>query len=198
MNFNRYSISSSIEVLLSPNRFSQALQAQTQLHCSFAYMQMEKTQSHSCCYILFTRTGLVAFFLAYLSLGAYMFMAIESSQSEGRAHEHVTGAGQSEHKAPETVEPAAKIRKDHVLDRLWDITENLNILYKDNWTSLASEEIGRFHDSVYTQAMNECTRHCQEMALTEPAPETSNRWNYPTAFLYALAVTTTLGRSKDI
>ena len=34
------------------------------------------------------------------------------------------------------------------MEKLWEITENLNILYKDNWTALASLELGRLSDAV--------------------------------------------------
>lgn len=30
------------------------------------------------------------------------------------------------------------------VDRLWSITEDLNILYKDNWTRLAAQEVKEF------------------------------------------------------
>lgn len=30
------------------------------------------------------------------------------------------------------------------MDRLWSITEDLNILYKENWTRLAAHEVQQF------------------------------------------------------
>lgn len=34
------------------------------------------------------------------------------------------------------------------VDRLWSITEDLNILYKENWTRLAAKEVQEFQVSV--------------------------------------------------
>lgn len=34
------------------------------------------------------------------------------------------------------------------VDRLWSITEDLNILYKENWTRLAAQEVQHFQVSV--------------------------------------------------
>lgn len=36
------------------------------------------------------------------------------------------------------------------MDRLWSITEDLNILYKENWTRLAAQEVQHFQVSVRT------------------------------------------------
>lgn len=33
------------------------------------------------------------------------------------------------------------------VDRLWSITEDLNILYKENWTRLAAQEVQQFQVS---------------------------------------------------
>lgn len=33
------------------------------------------------------------------------------------------------------------------VDRLWSITEDLNILYKENWTRLAAQEVQLFQVS---------------------------------------------------
>ncbi|EDX17255.1 GD16192 [Drosophila simulans] len=34
------------------------------------------------------------------------------------------------------------------VDRLWSITEDLNILYKENWTRLAAQEVQLFQVSI--------------------------------------------------
>jgi len=35
------------------------------------------------------------------------------------------------------------------VDRLWSITEDLNILYKENWTRLAAQEVQLFQVSIH-------------------------------------------------
>lgn len=43
---------------------------------------------------------------------------------------------------------------NRTVDRLWSITEDLNILYKENWTRLAAQEVQQFQVSI---EMNELT-----------------------------------------
>ncbi len=45
-----------------------------------------------------------------------------------------------------------KLRKKTV-DRLWRITEELNVLYKDNWTVLAAREIRNFQRELVVQGI---------------------------------------------
>ena len=100
-----------------------------------------------------------------------------------------------------------------VLDRLWDITENLNILYKENWTRLAAEEVGRLHESMRQQLIQAVAIGNRRIKAAAAAAECNIsssgsksmvvvqqqsppvKWNYPTAFLYALSVITTLGKN---
>ncbi len=169
------------------------------------------------------KISLVLFFLAYVSLGAYVFMLIETSSSSSssttQGHHHHTPPTEEIRTALSGITPAEPSPKSpagsgseemtqmqelmtrQVLDRLWDITENLNILYKENWTRLASEEISRFHDSMQLWMKKDCNRRKAQQevtAVTAPAITVHHhlaaaKWNYPTAFLYALSVITTLG-----
>jgi len=38
------------------------------------------------------------------------------------------------------------------VERLWKITEELNILYKENWTALADREMGNFQAELMASA----------------------------------------------
>ncbi|EFX71540.1 hypothetical protein DAPPUDRAFT_111651 [Daphnia pulex] len=182
------------------------------------------------------KLSLLLFFLAYVSLGAYVFMLIEASAASSASHpfhQHtppteeirtaLSGTGLSTTSEPtaittdgaagEDVTQMKELMTRQVLDKLWDITENLNILYKENWTRLAAGEIYRFHETMYLWMKKDCSndrRKSQEMtavgqATTAATPRaagtaaghnrqtTAVKWNYPTAFLYALSVITTLG-----
>jgi hypothetical protein len=176
------------------------------------------------------------FFLAYVSLGAYVFMLIEASTSSSTSNQFtppteeirtaLSGTGTSmvtTTSGPTTTTEGSGYEGDvvqmkelmtrQVLDKLWDITENLNILYKENWTRLAAGEIYRFHETMYLWMKKDCNnrRKSQEMtavqqqhATTAATPrgpaagqqhrQNTVKWNYPTAFLYALSVITTLGK----
>ncbi|KAI9562693.1 hypothetical protein GHT06_010147 [Daphnia sinensis] len=175
------------------------------------------------------KISLMLFFLAYVSLGAYVFMLIEASSTQFH-HQHTppteeirtaiggtllttsepttTVDGISDNAADVTQMKDLMTRQ--VLDKLWDITENLNILYKENWTRLAAGEIYRFHETMYLWMKKDCNnrRKSQEMMVvgnqlttaSTPSATAGHRqhisavkWNYPTAFLYALSVITTLG-----
>ena len=200
---------------------------------------------------------LILFFAAYLSLGAYAFLLIESSTQHQQNKQHSNqpamttttsgGAGggivtvHHQHTPPTEEIRSADLGEGirinatgggdlatlllaeqdqmtrQVLDRLWDITENLNILYKENWTRLAAEEVGRLHESMRQQLMQavaignrrsgakaaECNisksaaNSHQSMVVVQQQQHQQQsslvKWNYPTAFLYALSVITTLG-----
>jgi hypothetical protein len=201
---------------------------------------------------------LILFFAAYLSLGAYAFLLIESStQQQNKQHSNqpamtttTSGGGGVVTVHHQHTPPTEEIRSAdlvegiriinataggggdlatlllaeqdqmtrQVLDRLWDITENLNILYKENWTRLAAEEVGRLHESMRQQLMQavaignrrsgakaaECNisksaaNSHQSMVVVQQQQHhqpssPAVKWNYPTAFLYALSVITTLG-----
>lgn len=191
------------------------------------------------------KISLMFFFLAYVSLGAYVFMLIEASSSGASSSLNqftppteeirtaLSGATSTSSEQQPTTTTAAnnneagdgtqmkELMTRQVLDKLWDITENLNILYKENWTRLAAGEIYRFHETMYLWMKNDCNNNRrkssqQEMttavggqhhqtttAATSPGAgagagqhhhHKTVKWNYPTAFLYALSVITTLGK----
>lgn len=153
------------------------------------------------------KISLVFFFLTYVSLGAYVFMLIEAS-STTQGHHHTPPTEEirtaltttAENKAStEEMAQMQELMTRQVLDKLWDITENLNILYKENWTRLASDEISRFHESMQLWIKKDCRRNKAQDTVATPTITTVHhhhvaaKWNYPTAFLYALSVITTLG-----
>lgn len=177
------------------------------------------------------KISLVIFFLAYVSMGAYVFMLIETSSQhqQGVAHQHTppteeirtalgtannpSNVGGSGTGSPsDDVTQMQELMTRQVLDKLWDITENLNILYKENWTRLASDEISRFQESMQLWIKKDCNRRKYQELVTQQ-PTTTNsaysighhqtstttaavKWSYPTAFLYALSVITTLGNEN--
>lgn len=83
------------------------------------------------------------------------------------------------------------------VENIWIITESLNILYRENWTRLAAQEIARFQDQLVK-------RITEDMIATQnggtyvgsPAHGTpaEYEWNFAKAFLYSLTVLTTIGK----
>ena len=138
------------------------------------------------CFTISFRIGFVLFFLAYISLGAYVFLGFESADSSPPSEEI---------RIADDPDTGDKLRLQELmtyqlLEKLWDITENLNILYKENWTQLASYEMSKLHSVMLAQVdkKNDCREPSPVMAVSSPP-----KWNYPMAFLYALSVITTLG-----
>lgn len=58
-----------------------------------------------------------------------------------------------EHLTP--LQAAIQESRTRTIERIWDITVNLNILYRDNWTELAGREIERFQHQVVEQLAEE-------------------------------------------
>ncbi len=46
---------------------------------------------------------------------------------------------------------ASERLREETVEKLWRITEELNILYKDNWTALAAREIRNFQRVLLAQ-----------------------------------------------
>ncbi|EGI68108.1 hypothetical protein G5I_03202 [Acromyrmex echinatior] len=89
------------------------------------------------------------------------------------------------------------------VENIWIITEHLNVLYRENWTKLADQEIARFQeqlvkriteDMMATQNAGTYTGSSTSETVTERrVPE--YEWNFAKAFLYSLTVLTTIGVS---
>ena len=61
----------------------------------------------------------------------------------------------------------AKAVRQQTVEKLWEITEKLNILYKDNWTALAEREMVKFQMELFTQ-----TQKAEGSAVTGTGSQT--------------------------
>ncbi|KAH8355438.1 hypothetical protein KR084_006451 [Drosophila pseudotakahashii] len=75
------------------------------------------------------------------------------------------------------------------VDRLWMITEDLNILYKENWTRLAAQEVQLFQDTLLRAVRQSKVYPPGGIQLNAP----THKWTYASAFLYSLTLITTIG-----
>lgn len=113
---------------------------------------------------LFSHVGLCALVVGYSVAGAFAFRALEAPFEEQKASQ--VGA----------------LRQETV-KRLWEITDKLNVLYKDNWTDLVEAEVRRFQKDLI-------------LAVKEGYDGKEGRgqqWSFSGAFLYSLTVITTIG-----
>jgi hypothetical protein len=175
-----------------------------------------------CAQGVFSNLGICALLVGYTLLGSFVFLAIEGG---GSAHYHrpstsltaVTsnvdnqkrphGQNSSRDTAVPTsswLKHAADESRKRTVENIWDITVSLNILYRDNWTRLAAQEISKFQDQLVQRLTEEMLQQhgamstgtgreqqMQERHLTSTSPY---EWNFAKAFLYSLTVLTTIGK----
>lgn len=89
------------------------------------------------------------------------------------------------------------------VEKLWSITEDLNILYKENWTRLATQEVLKFQESLvrtfknYGSSVSVRTGSLKEETAVYYTHH-QHRWSFASSFLYSLTVITTIGKSNKI
>lgn len=100
---------------------------------------------------------------------------------------------------------AGEESRARTVETIWEITVNLNILYRENWTRLAAQELNRFQEDLIR-------RLTQQMEIESAAVsyhagsggfvvdhggesvDSAFEWNMATSFLYCLSILTTIGK----
>lgn len=101
------------------------------------------------------------------------------------------------------------------VENIWDITVNLNILYRENWTRLAGQEMTKFQEQLVQRILQQMTNpssvtlHSDSNSNNTAASNSKNRktkkarqqkneprieWNLAKSFLYSLTLLTTIGK----
>lgn len=145
-----------------------------------ASMRKKNLEMYCCRCFQKRRTTLLACFticllvLTYNALGGFMFLSIENPKTDTRIETQQTSKAN-----------AGQVQNEEVrlktVERLWMITENLNILYKKNWTKLAEEELDQYEKVILNSVQK------------ERAKQQKGYRTYAESFLYALTVITTIG-----
>lgn len=120
--------------------------------------------------------------LTYNLLGGFLFLAIEGNVTEE------TAVAASKPNLSQAQETSNELRSKTV-ERLWSITEDLNILYKENWTKLAAKELMDFQ-KVLIKSMRGGVSFESRVRFNH---EGDYRWTFSNSFLYALTLITTIG-----
>jgi hypothetical protein len=95
--------------------------------------------------------------------------------------------------------------RSRTVEKLWSITEDLNILYKDNWTRLAAQEVLKFQDRL----MRNLRGYGSGGVIVKTEGGASNggsiyysphhhRWSFSSSFLYSLTLITTIGKYRTL
>lgn len=113
--------------------------------------------------------GLTVLMFFYTVFGGFLFHYIESPREVATKH----GVRES--------------RRWHV-NRLWNLTEQLNILHPDNWSRLAEEVVANYTLEVYKATKNDGWDGKGD-------GESELQWSFAGSMLYSATVITTIGNS---
>ncbi|XP_076344207.1 TWiK family of potassium channels protein 7-like [Tachypleus tridentatus] len=115
--------------------------------------------------LMFSHVGLCGLVVGYSIMGAFAFRALEAPYEEEKASE-VTEM------------------REQTVKRLWDITYNYNVLYRENWTKTVTSEIQDFQSALIAAVRD---------GYDGKGVEAGQQWSFSGAFLYSLTVITTIG-----
>ena len=153
--------------------------------------------------------GLTVIILGYLALGAVTFSSIETRALEDEAMaEEAGGSPQAMNSNDLLATLSAEVNtyidtlRGHTVSKLWDMTEQMNILYPINWTHNAAEELLSFQRMLSRKLAAEIMSrpiypNAKPSALGtfqfSAAARHGDQWGFSRGFLYSLSLLTTIG-----
>ena len=84
-----------------------------------------------------------------------------------------------------------------MIERLWNITETLNVLYKDNWTVMTNVELIQFQSEL-TVSLGRVKGEERCQGVGERRPGMGRDFSLTRAFFYCLSLATTVGRATSV
>ncbi|XP_066594798.1 uncharacterized protein [Prorops nasuta] len=174
----------------------------------------DKASQHSFLKGFLINLGICALLVAYTLLGSFIFLAIEGRLAANDPpfpfHQKTLATVSADSTAANRRNTTAWLRqvsheaRAKTVDNIWIITENLNILYRENWTRLAAQEIARFQDQLVKRITEDIMARQNAGTYTGGSPSRGGadvierrvpeyEWNFAKAFLYSLTVLTTIG-----
>lgn len=142
--------------------------------------------------------------IGYTFVGAVIFIVNEDNVSA--MTEQITSALISDKLIPlQTNESAyrwfsrlGEESRNKAVQNIWNITVNLNILYRQNWTMLAAEELNNFQERLLEKLWQE-KAYLEAVAYNQEAQRTSEQppthWKLGKAFLHSMSILSTIGKS---
>ena len=146
---------------------------------------------HLCSSLFLNSVGVCLTLVFYILCGSLVLLGLEGVSP---------GDPQLEGMIPMEVQTQLKSdlienQRNLTVDKLWNITERLNILYKDNWTVMASQEIIKFQIELVKELKQEVAKTngiCKDPG-GGPGQGQEQYWTFSSAFLYSLTLVTTIG-----
>ncbi|KAK1119515.1 hypothetical protein K0M31_013341 [Melipona bicolor] len=164
----------------------------------------DKASHHSFLKGCIINLGICALLVAYTLLGSFIFLAIEGGADPGMQQRTPTttiaGNQPTRRNATAWLKQASHEARAKTVENIWIITESLNILYRENWTKLAAQEIARFQDQLVKRITEDmmATQNAGTYVGSSASDTVTERripeyeWNFAKAFLYSLTVLTTI------
>jgi hypothetical protein len=165
----------------------------------------------------FSSLGVCILVIGYTLLGAFTFMALEggfkdtahlSSSNLGTSSSGGTSTSSSSSNSKSISDKSVVLGEEirsRTVEKLWSITEDLNILYKENWTRLATQEVLKFQDTL----VRNLRIYGSGGMIIKTGSGAANggsiyythhhhRWSFSSSFLYSLTLITTIGKHISI
>ena len=139
--------------------------------------------------------GLSLAVLGYTLLGAVIFSAVESRQLAGAGAGSPTVMTSNEVLATLSGEVNSYLDqlRGHTVSKLWQMTEQMNILYPLNWTHNAAEELLSFQRTLSTKLATEIMARPGYPSAVPLSGASTEEWGFSRGFLYSLTLLTTIG-----
>lgn len=143
---------------------------------------------------VWTLTIQTSIVLSYCLIGAFLFRSLESKPGSKSADSSST-TNQS------VVGDVHKLRSNTVL-KLWNITDQFNVLYKENWTSLVAKEMEIFQSEIIHSIKNDPETFIWDEKIinvqNKEINTSSPKWSLQKSFLYSFSIITTMGKLPKI
>ena len=147
--------------------------------------------------IVFSTIGMTIILLGFLVLGAVTFSTVESKYLT-QSPPLVMNSNDLLATLDQEVNTYIDTQRELTVRKLWTMTEQMNILYPDNWTANAAKELLSFQLDLSRKLAAEMMTMKKGAARSSPLQYVvraggQTEWGLARGFLYSLSLLTTIG-----